>query len=190
MVRCEICGLLCIRARNTRELIEVEKSIRDEGVIPKSTDAIHRQSLPISDPFPICFAQVPINAEYQERIDKHQKLSDSVRQGTFREIITKDRKCDELGCFIEWMQGFSPKEHVEMNMLENQRQWQRQMELDAQKWREDQAERDRKWRQEDARAIERRHLVNLAVTALIAMAMIIGTLVAAKLLPFFDVPNN
>ena len=38
----------------------------------------------------------------------------SGNQAKTRDVINKDRDCDERGYFIRWMQGFTPKEHSEI----------------------------------------------------------------------------
>ena len=53
--------------------------------------------------------------------------------------------------------------------------------------------RNREWRDEEMRRqdafedrIERRYRVNLIMQALVAVVAVVGTLIAAKLLPFFN----
>ncbi len=60
--------------------------------------------------------------------------------------ITSDIDCHES---TEWFQGFSPKEHLEMNLLEVAKKRDDERAVVDRLWRESQAEREHNWRKED-----------------------------------------
>lgn len=59
-------------------------------------------------------------------------------------VLNKERECSS---FLDWKQGFTPKEHTEMNMLERQREWQHSVDEADRKWREEQARISQAWRE-------------------------------------------
>ena len=123
-VMCKDCGLLAIRRKDSRELVEVEYGIRHGASMPggeqigvpmSPLDFMHAKADKVYVPRPFCFAMVPeIDAEAKLEV-KHP----GDREAAFQAIIAKPRDCDS---FIPWSQGFTPKEHVEMHLLEKQEQ--------------------------------------------------------------------
>jgi hypothetical protein len=85
---------------------------------------------------PLCFAM-------EEQFDREIGRSSPV--ATIQESLEKDRLCDS---FTDWHQGFTPKEHMEMNLLEKQRLLHQKLEEENRKWREEQAEKERLWRED------------------------------------------
>ena len=65
-------------------------------------------------------------------------------------FLEHPRDCND---FTEWQQGFSPKEHLEMNRLEEQRNWQerrdKEREEDNRNWRKEREEDNRNWRRSE-----------------------------------------
>lgn len=101
VVKCEECGFLCVRDFNSRRLIEADTLYREKGRSP--------------NPFmlaPICFVQA-------ERLWEE---STAVEHAQVMEIIRKERTCDK---FTPWFQGYAPKEHIEMQLLQEQMNEQR-----------------------------------------------------------------
>lgn len=154
-VRCVDCGYLAVRDFKSRQLVEVEAAMREAGWQPKIP---HSGYKPYEER-PICFV----------RSSKICNELDPPQPGQFLTAIKTDRQCDKI---TPWHQGFSPREHLKMNLLEEQR------------------ERDRKWRLEDVKAAEEareqssvkadsRHLVSLVVNSLFALAAIVAVIVAA-----------
>lgn len=155
MVKCSQCGLLGARSSLTRQIIEAESVFREEGSIPNAPQPGGGGGMPSIDNLPVCLAR---KRNFRELA--HGKAGPN----SLRPLLSETHDCDS---FIEWQQGFSPKEHAELKQLDEQREWQRKCE-------KDQAERDRKWRQEDVdRAntaliqARRHHWMNLIVFGLL-----------------------
>jgi hypothetical protein len=85
-----------------------------------------------------------------------EKESQEVLKGTKEslKIIDKDRECYR---FTEWRQGFTPKEHREMQLSEDLRKWQEEQKRRDQE-REDRLEKERESRRQDERERERQWL--------------------------------
>jgi hypothetical protein len=112
-------------------------------------------------------------------------------------VIEREREC---AAFKEWVQGHSPKEHYEMKLLQEQREYERErdkaqrdwelkrLELERQRdkderdWRLKQARRERRWRKEDRRS----NGIQLIVAAIVGVVGAIATLIAASKLPWFN----
>lgn len=97
--KCAECGYLAIRTGG--EFAEVSEDVRD--------------SFPYATAKPCCFVR-------QQQMVEEVRLVETNEHGKFdmwrfTNIINRDRVCD---AFREWDQGFSPKEHVEMGMMERQ----------------------------------------------------------------------
>lgn len=139
-VKCSDCGFLALRHRVSRELMDAHYQFRDHGSLPADmnapSDPVFGQPS-IFEGVPICFVRKvhfgrEIEAAYPGLwfpVDEHRL-----------EAIQKDRKCDG---FTPWQQGFSPKEHHEMLMAEQQRKWQedrdaRMAALEAQRFKQSQ----------------------------------------------------
>lgn len=140
--RCKDCGYLAIREKQTRELIEVDFPSRTEGKFP--THMIHMQhmSIPVDNCTlrPVCFRLEPKMLQ--------ESLSAEEGKESFMQIINNERECDR---FIKWEQGFSPKEHAELDMFERQEQ-----------------------RQKDEASHSRRmHMIELTIVGLFVPAMMI-----------------
>ena len=116
MVKCEECGFLALRNRNTGLLDEAPQEYRRAAEVPPFNS-------PLSDAYtgvPICLARAyPLHNEFTNQ-----------DQATHREIfnlLQKKRNCAERDLFTPWQQGFSPKEHREMLdrqwMLEREERW-------------------------------------------------------------------
>lgn len=95
MVKCSECGFLSLRNVTTRELEEVEKEYR-ESSNPEYSSAGYLADR--HDNLPVCFAQAcDLIAEYAF--------------GDMAKTMQKERECNS---YTKWQQGFSPKEHREM----------------------------------------------------------------------------
>lgn len=139
---CKECGYLGIRNNETRELVEVDEAYREHGRNPpggKLPQLYHGA--------PVC----TVMAHDLSQETKHAEGRDVV------EMLKQPRDCGDRGKSTAWQRGFTPKEHVQMQLLEQQQAWQRQMAEDERAWRERQEERARAWRKEDLEEIELRH---------------------------------
>jgi hypothetical protein len=70
---------------------------------------------------PICLARAAnLQSEY-ENLAVEQRRSVSGPAQMIHAVLHDKRDCDD---FTEWQQGLTPKEQLEMKMLEDQREWQ------------------------------------------------------------------
>ena len=104
MVRCQDCGFLAPRNRQTRELVEVEGDVRHERNSLRNIRTDHvipgTGNLPtIYEIVPVCFMQI---ANFAEEMVGVQEAAAA---------ISKERDCQ---AFTPWRQGSTPKEHREM----------------------------------------------------------------------------
>lgn len=119
MVKCIECGLLSLRNIETRELDEAEETFRQWG---RGTAVKWSYPVQIGDtPFceedklsryihaslPICFAR---NGDFSSQL-KELIIENYDADKVVLMVIGKERHCE---AFIEWQQGFTPKEHREM----------------------------------------------------------------------------
>ncbi len=150
MVKCADCGLLCVRRLDSRALEEVDSEVRRTWKLPSQPNTSYK----MHDDLPLCFDRVE---EFQLELAL-VKDSGTTCDGIIG-ILSKERDCPS---FDAWKQGFSPKEHVELKILNDQRLWQATREDADRLWRDRQEERRelyemsrdetaRKWRDEDAR---------------------------------------
>ena len=118
-MKCRDCGFLAVRNPKTGHFQEAIGPTRNNGAV----DGYHT--------LPHCsVAAYDINVECSDRPEN------------FLPVTKEERTC---GHFTAWHEGFSPKEHLEMRLLEQQRQWQRDRDKDDREWRDKQAENEHKW---------------------------------------------
>lgn len=157
-VQCINCGYVSLIRRTTRELSEVEASIRTSGVIPE--EWIPKDpNQKFYEPQPICFRQRhELQAEYRS-------LTGGTQAERFLAVVSKGRPC---GRFKTWEQGLSPKEHLAMDFIERQ-------EERLQLW----AKESSKSRAEQAQSNQDFNTKNLAVLKQIQRATITGPVLGA-----------
>jgi len=116
MVKCADCGFLTLRDKETGLLVEVNDDYRVSGKVPEyilAYENFHN--------YPICFAMAYDLMPEVERAIVHNKNDDSKYA---LDVITSERICPpkrkEIG-FVNYQQGFTPKEHREMIDRERQR---------------------------------------------------------------------
>lgn len=187
LVSCQQCGFLTLKNRENDTLCEASESFRRERSIVVGLQKRH-----IHEEIPLCFVQATsLREQCGGKDDKNTVL----------EVITSPRKCEQ---FIKWVQGFSPKEHVEMEMLRKERERVESATMADRRWRDDQAEKDRLWREQHAQRehvwrhedlvqsrkwrIEDRSMAmsNIFVACFTGVSSVIVTLIAAKMLPWFS----
>ena len=164
MVRCKDCGLLTLRNRVSRELIEADQLYRRN---PRGVEIAHIRH----DGVPLCFARVfdlaeEFNEADQNRARRANEIAQAEEEARLRQglrprigIVTEseaDRKSEaartvtarERDCvvFTPWRQGFAPKEHLEMLDREERRRWQEEQRAADLRWREQQRREDKWWR--------------------------------------------
>lgn len=133
MVKCVDCGFLALRNSRARELDEAEDLYRRTGDVTLDGDYLRHERLPI------CFARTwnlrdefhKHIAEEYDVVDRERWLRSPQPEHTLA-IINKERRCSG---FVEWQQGFTPKEHREILDRQEQRDWQERQRRDERKWR-------------------------------------------------------
>lgn len=108
-VKCADCGLLALRKGEIDELpiLPTSLGIRRNGVVAGGQLEFDHK------PY-CCINEHPIN----DQCDERNKESNNM-QAAFRETIQAERTCAE---FTEWIPSLTPKEHIEMNILQRQRE--------------------------------------------------------------------
>lgn len=108
MVRCENCGFLCLR-KNTQELVETPQVTREKGELNRDGyEGTHERQ-------PVCFVMAfSLKGEIKP---------DSGHAQEFKRIITADRDCTS---WVQWQEGYTPKEHKEMVDQKALREWQQE----------------------------------------------------------------
>lgn len=108
--QCGKCGLLAMRNRETRQLDETERKVRAGEEPPMSNNASSRY---MHETTPICVAGV---VDFDEEMGESESDDWSVNMV---ECCNRERKC---GDFIQWVTGLSPKEHIEMGFMADERE--------------------------------------------------------------------
>jgi hypothetical protein len=153
MVRCVDCGFLCVRS-HANEFVEVPEDIRRNWGAQQ-----HDNFWKGNKTIPICFARA---LPEDGRREAQAGPKDS------QKVIEREREC---AFFMEWQQGFTPKEHREMfheKMLMEMHAQQRERDRD---WQESRTRDDRD-RQESRIRIDRLWNVGQAVFVVILSAAI------------------
>ncbi|MCG8648692.1 MAG: hypothetical protein MI861_02605 [Pirellulales bacterium] len=136
MVKCKECGLLGVRARETRAIAEAEEEYRQRRCIPSKEI---RSPQGVYEEIPLCFARA---------FNFQAACSNDRSENATLELIDAERDCEH---FIQWEQGFTPQEHIEMKMMQQQireeRQWRERQQMLDRQWREDQSARDHLWQE-------------------------------------------
>ena len=109
-VKCKDCGFMALRGWADRQLKEAGLHFRESG------EEERVEGEPLYDGLPVCFAQ-------KARLDKEIL---GLGGGNFyihhlMRVIGRHRICDG---FTEWLQGFTPKEHMELLDRKQWRLWQ------------------------------------------------------------------
>lgn len=139
-VKCADCGYLTILQKHPdRALAEVDREIRKTGDPPVK----HHQGQEFEN-WPLCFVhRYELKHEFDEANEQSRQNS---RQQNFLAVINLPRNCEPVDCkgFVEWKQGFTPKEHYEMMLSAEMLAIQHRREDDDRKWRGDESKKNRK----------------------------------------------
>jgi len=146
-VKCADCGYLAVRHFKTRDLLDAEEMLRRTGEMPVEPGTQHY----IYDPWPVCFARV---------IDFRSALDDNSGTPHRKRVINDDRECAR---FTPWIQGLTPKEHVELQQELDRQLWQTQRELQDQTWREQQEDKADQRHRESLKAASRTSLLSAGI---------------------------
>ncbi|TXT21823.1 MAG: hypothetical protein FD138_3960 [Planctomycetota bacterium] len=195
-VRCADCGFLAIRNCETRELVEVELSVRNgEGFpseqVPPSeerTIAGLQQRLGIVsakriyEDNAICFMREPsVSRDFQHAADSAKK--DRNYHGHFLRVINEERCCER---FTPWTQGLTPREHREMLDQKQLLAYQKEREDSDRQWRQSQAQQDYVWRRDEARW----RRIELVVMGIIVTLVTVVTNVVCAFIQRGDWPKS
>lgn len=162
MAKCSECGYLTLRNVETLALEEASDRYRQDACRTTKTNRYLHEDSPLCFVRAICFRSL---------------LGDDTSVPNLVSVINQERACDH---WIEWMQGFTPKEHAEMLQHEALLEYQRRHDREEREWRERQAERDRLWRKQDRWSA----LSMLLVAAASGVIGAVATLIAAGKLPW------
>jgi hypothetical protein len=161
-VKCQECGFLAWRSKKTRELVEVEPEYR---TFPDMNTNGRYQYF---DSIPACFvAALDIGKEFPP------STPISVKATT--EVISKPRECGE---YTRVRHGLSPKEHLQMWMLEEQRKRDDARDEAMRKREDDRDEAQRQWQ---ARQESKLAGWAAAYTILAAIVTVVGAPMAARM---------
>jgi len=164
-VRCCECGYLAIRNIETRQLSEVEYSIRATRKFPE----VHTPGLniPVYVVHPICFRM-----ESQFLEDVKSCREDNATE--FFRIIEDDRACSE---FTEWKHGWTPREHYEMDVIAT-------MKLEAATEKAAREAADLALKKELESNVDRRFRTQMLITGCVGIASVFATVVASVILNY------
>jgi hypothetical protein len=126
MAKCSECGFLALRNRKNNNLDEADSDFRKKGMVTQVWDDQGRNPHRLYRDIPLCFA----GSKYlSEQLNNLTEPNNPFKQVSL--VITKETDCKK---FIDWLQGFTPKEHKEMI----DEQWKLKQETERRK-------NDRKW---------------------------------------------
>ncbi|WP_461506327.1 hypothetical protein [Rhodopirellula baltica] len=108
MVKCRDCGFFGVRNRSTRKIEEAEASIRTEGRIP--TDTRTGTKL-LYESTPVCVAGA---ADFRSEFENLTGSQNSSPGARLTKCCGKKRDCRK---FVRWVIGMSPKDHIDMAFL-------------------------------------------------------------------------
>lgn len=124
MVKCADCGFLAMRNTETRELEEIDHVIRSSGQLPiwrvPSVEVTYygtpdsRGSSKKCECQAVCFLAAH---DLRKEIESLDVRND--RQGAHLTVFNAERQCRH---HTRYMQGFAPKEHAQLFLLDKQRE--------------------------------------------------------------------
>jgi hypothetical protein len=123
MVKCADCGYLGAREVNSHQLVNPRAEQRQTGAPSRGNR--NGLSVALTRTDPICAI-----AAFDLQAEMGNPGAGAFAEAAVAEVITKDRKCNR---FTDNMPALTPKEHIEMNMLEEQREWQLRCQSEDQK---------------------------------------------------------
>ena len=128
MVHCVACGFLVLRELTSRRLLEANDEFRDVGA-PKAGQNV--------EVLAYCFR---MKANLGKDIAEYDSQG---RDKKILGVINTERRCDG---FEEWRPNFSPREHMDMVLQREQREWQERRDNEMRNWQERQQRSDRGFR--------------------------------------------
>ena len=127
MVKCADCGYLAVRSKVDYSLGEATSDFREKGMVAIGRDDRGMNQHPLHENIPLCFTRQPYFRDATKNIKNRDNPFEEVKA-----MIQKDIDCKE---FTTWQQGFTPKEHREMQSIKEQREWQEKQRKSDRCWR-------------------------------------------------------
>lgn len=128
-VTCAACGFFAVRHLESQLLVSPGAAQRKSGHPPGGPNA------------KCAVGTVPFCAVNSEAAHEH-----GVEYTPPAEFVKIAKSTRECGAFTKWLPGLTPKEHLDMAVLEDQRTWQRKCDTEDKQWRESQDKDNRRWR--------------------------------------------
>lgn len=154
-VRCKDCGFLGLRMIHSREIAEVEQEIRESHKFPDyytgsdGPGGTGEYYVPLAI---CCMMEKQVSAESTGPMTE--------RAERFFTVINKDRTCQS---FMEWQNGFTPKEHREMLDRRMNLEFQERRENADREYQRGRDSDDREWRKDQESIASKRHFQQLLV---------------------------
>ncbi len=131
MVKCADCGYLAVRNKETHALVSPAREQRETGEAPPAPGAVER---PIGT-IPICAIGVCDLRRKVEEARRGMVGKPVIRDGEApKAVIQKDHDCQRS---TKWIPALSPKEHIDMDLLEKQQVWDDERDKRQQAWQEE-----------------------------------------------------
>jgi hypothetical protein len=113
MVKCAKCGFLGVRCLDTGNIVGEE--LRERGVWPTNSEGRRAfQDTPVCAVGACNFAEETPGTDYESTAG----------------VLQKDRECDQ---FTRLLPALTPKEHIDMNVLQQQKEWQQRCDEENQR---------------------------------------------------------
>lgn len=186
-VKCAECGFLALRDLRSRALYEAEEDFRNAAKIPPSTPpGVPGVSF---DNSPLCLMRKenfsrPVDSDGRSQLVRYSAATDEGK-GDLLEIIQRVRTCDG---FTEWQCGFTPSEHEEMKLLEEQRNWQREQERENRAWQAAESAKADTRHKENSDAAHAQHRRELIIMGGIVTCALVAAEIASGLIGLLGQP--
>lgn len=154
MVKCVECGFLAVRHLETQVLVGPGDNQRKTGAPPEGMEL--RANLDIT---PVCAIGA---CELQEDVV-------GPIAAYAAKAMQKERECS---LFTPWIPVLSPKEHLDMTVLERQKEWQRKCQEEDQRWREDQADKQLIWQHQQHQTDLRFRSLHMIILVLVGFGAV------------------
>ena len=160
MVKCSDCGYLAVIENGSESWREAGEATRSSGHVDNNAWRS----------YPACFRRL---ADIQT---ESQSQGGQGRPAKIKAVLDTERECDG---FRQWVTGYSPKEHHEMEVQAQIREWQSAREVADRDWRAAQAELDRLFRREESRKDRTWRILEAVIaTVLLVGATLAGAFIA------------
>jgi hypothetical protein len=174
--RCAECGFLAVIHRQTREKMEADSDVRNDGYLltadPSGKGTVYEK-------YPVCFVHA---------INFLKELGRTPNEERVKGFITRTIRCEK---YTEWQPGSTPKEHQEMLAEQVRLEWQAKREeadrterAAMREFQADQAERTREHNDRSLAIASRSSKIALASVSVAVVGLLLNTV-----LGFFKTPT-